>query len=104
MDIQQLISQLSEKQSELTKRIEAINGDFQKGRSADFAEQTTESENDEVLQVIKVEATSELRLVKDALARAKQGEFGLCTHCGEEIAEARLHTLPYTDYCINCAD
>lgn len=100
---QQLIDTLTDKQQELSTRIEAITQDFQKGRSADFAEQTTECENDQVLEGIRAEAKEELKQVNRALQRIKNEEFGLCTRCGEPIAEARLKTLPYTDFCINCA-
>jgi len=100
---QEIIETLTDKQQELTKRIDAITADFQKGRSADFAEQTTESENDQVLEGIRVEAKEELKQVNRALQRAKNDEYGQCITCGENINQARLKALPYTDFCINCA-
>jgi len=104
MVAKEMIELLQSKQQELSKRISAITNDFQQGRSADFAEQTTECENDQVLTVIRDEAKAELRQVNRALERIKADEFGLCIKCGDDIAEARLKTLPYTDFCINCAD
>lgn len=104
MVAQQIYQELSVKQKELSARIEAITNDFQKGRSADFAEQTTECENDEVLTVIRDEAKEELKQINRALQRIKDEQFGICTQCGDAIAEARLKALPYTDYCINCAN
>ena len=100
---QEILSMLKDKQSQLTSRIDAITRDFQQGRSADFAEQTTESENDQVLAEIRQEAKDELRQVNRAIERAKNDEYGQCVNCGEAIAEARLQALPYTDYCIRCA-
>ena len=100
---QDIIDTLKDKQQELSTRIEAITKDFQKGRSADFAEQTTECENDQVLEAIRLEAKEELKQVNRALQRAKDDEYGLCITCGDAINEARLKTLPYTDFCINCA-
>ena len=104
MVAKQIYQELSVKQEELSARIEAITNDFQKGRSADFAEQTTESENDEVLAVIRDEAKEELKQITRALKRIENEEFGLCIKCGDTIADARLKALPYTDYCINCAN
>ena len=104
MVAQQLIEQLTAKQQQLSRRIEAITNDFQKGRSADFAEQTTECENDQVLNVIRDEATEELKQINHALQRLKDNVFGQCASCGGRIAEARLNALPYTDFCINCAN
>lgn len=98
-----LKNNLLELQQSLSSRIEAIKTDFSKGRSADFSEQATEQENEEVLVQLKVEAEEELRLVNIALNKITNGGFGECEKCSEEIARARLEAIPYTKYCINCA-
>jgi DnaK suppressor protein len=41
--------------------------------------------------------------VERALARFKQGTYGLCTECGQEIDPDRLSVLPHTKLCIRCA-
>jgi RNA polymerase-binding protein DksA len=41
--------------------------------------------------------------VREALNRIEQGSYGRCEECGRPIAEARLEALPYTPYCIDCA-
>jgi DnaK suppressor protein len=38
-----------------------------------------------------------------ALKRIADGDYGACTKCGEEIAEARLATDPTIALCIGCA-
>lgn len=103
MKIEQLSKILEDKKAELSQRISAIEADFKKGRSADFAEQTTESENDQVLDEIHQEAKTELSLVCNALTRISAGNYGFCETCNDEIAVERLHALPYTSTCINCA-
>ena len=103
MTAQELITTLKNKKEQLVTRISAIEADFKKGRSADFSEQTTESENDEVLDGIHHEAKAELKLVNEALQRIEQGDYGLCRQCQEPINRERLAALPYTDTCINCA-
>lgn len=100
---EQLVKTLKDKQVELANRIAAIEADFRKGRSADFSEQTTECENDEVLDEIHHEAKHELTLVNQAISRISQGEYGSCQECGEAIHPERLAALPYTTSCINCA-
>lgn len=100
---EQLIELLTTKQQELSSRINAIKSDLQKTHSADFSEQATERENDEVLEEIGQEAQLELQQVNRALQRIKDDEFGLCVSCGNDISTERLHVLPYTDFCINCA-
>lgn len=42
--------------------------------------------------------------VRAALKRLDDGTFGRCESCGKPISEARLEALPYTRYCIKCAD
>ncbi|WP_206486150.1 TraR/DksA C4-type zinc finger protein [Thalassotalea sp. G2M2-11] len=99
----QLSQSLLNKKAELSKRIAAIEADFKKGRSADFSEQTTESENDEVLDGIHHEAKVELSLISHALERIENGSYGVCEQCDEAIAQERLKAVPYTTTCIDCA-
>jgi len=94
---------LENKQKQLTKRIAAIEADFHKGRSQDFSEQATETENDDVLDEIHHEAKLELSLVKSALKRITDGLYGSCAECDEAINADRLSALPYTTTCIKCA-
>ncbi|XQW85250.1 TraR/DksA family transcriptional regulator [Thalassotalea piscium] len=103
MNVQQIAGLLKDKKVELTKRVDAIEADFKKGRSADFTEQNTESENDEVLDEIHHEAKVELQLVNEALQRLENGLYGKCSECEGDISSERLLALPYTKKCINCA-
>lgn len=41
--------------------------------------------------------------VAAALDRIEQGSFGKCQQCGCSIGEGRLHAVPYTRYCVDCA-
>ncbi|WP_440875295.1 TraR/DksA family transcriptional regulator [Thalassotalea sp. PLHSN55] len=103
MHNEEILATLTEKKLQLSKRISAIEADFKKGRSADFSEQTTESENDEVLDEIHHEAKVELQQVIEALHRLENDQYGICTGCAEMIDPKRLNVLPYTNICINCA-
>ncbi|MFL5242398.1 MAG: TraR/DksA family transcriptional regulator [Gemmataceae bacterium] len=38
-----------------------------------------------------------------ALQRLDEGRFGLCQQCGKEIPKDRLRAVPYTPYCVQCA-
>jgi len=104
MNISSIANNLRSKQQELETRMAAIKADFQQGRSQDFSEQTSESENDETLNEIYLEAEHELAQVKTALNRIGQGLYGICSQCNDAIPTARLNALPYTSNCISCAD
>jgi DnaK suppressor protein len=47
---------------------------------------------------------SRLILVRRALERIEQGEFGDCLECGEPIDPRRLEVDPTATRCIDCAD
>lgn len=70
---------------------------------ADFADQATQRENEEVLARIGESAAAELALLRRALDRLDRGVYETCAGCGEPIAAARLEAVPYTDRCAECA-
>lgn len=41
--------------------------------------------------------------VAAALDRIEQGNFGMCQQCNKDIGEGRLQAVPYTRYCLDCA-
>ena len=41
--------------------------------------------------------------VAAALDRMEAGTFGRCQECGGAISKGRLNALPYTRYCVQCA-
>lgn len=40
--------------------------------------------------------------ISAALTRIKQGEYGYCIECGEEISAARLAMKPEIPLCVDC--
>jgi DnaK suppressor protein len=45
-----------------------------------------------------------LAMVETALLRIREGEFGECVSCGNEINAKRLEAVPWTRYCIECQE
>jgi DnaK suppressor protein len=43
-----------------------------------------------------------LEKVEDALDHLKDGSYGNCARCGEDISAARLEALPHAELCIAC--
>lgn len=91
------------RKSELNERIAKIKKDIASGLDADSEEQATQLENQEVLDSLANEATSEVAQINKALQRMDQGEYGVCTECGEEIDDRRLEARPFALRCIDCA-
>lgn len=103
MIVDKLKTSLTQKRDELQIRISAIENDFKKGRSQDFADQCTESENDEVLDEIHHQARIELQKITQTLAMLETEQYGICTRCDNQIPEQRLRALPYAKTCVNCS-
>lgn len=94
------------RRAELTSRLEQITSDVrheEEPLSADFAEQATERENEEVMDALGSQARQELALISSALRRIEEDEFGECIECGKPIADQRLEALPFAETCIDCA-
>ncbi|MGE0485947.1 MAG: TraR/DksA family transcriptional regulator [Gammaproteobacteria bacterium] len=89
---------------ELSERRERIRAHDRDGVPADFAEQVTARENDDVVHALGARIDDELAQIGAALARLERGEYGACTRCGEPIAAARLDALPYAERCADCAN
>jgi DnaK suppressor protein len=47
-------------------------------------------------------AEDELRLIDEALDRVDHGTYGVCQDCDEDIPLARLNSVPFTPYCVEC--
>ena len=45
-----------------------------------------------------------LNMVETALDRIRQGNFGQCISCGEDINPKRLEAVPWTRFCIECQE
>ena len=45
-----------------------------------------------------------LQLVDEALERLKNGTYGLCVSCQEEVQIKRLEAVPWARHCIECQE
>lgn len=91
------------KREELAHRLQRLKENLTAGRSADSQEQAQELENAEVVDALGNEARIELSRVARALDQIKNGTYGICVSCAEEIPIARLKAYPFADRCIRCA-
>ena len=104
-DVGQFKQKLEALKTEVTHRISALDKDIRhEGMTADWTEQASERENDEVLESLGNASTTELLMINRALKRINDGEYFSCSLCGEAIPTARLKLLPFTTNCVNCAE
>lgn len=102
-DYADIEKQLVAKRAELTIRLQRIKENLTAGRSADSQEQAQELENAEVVDALGNEARLELTRIAKALDQIKNGVYGVCADCEEQIPLARLRAYPFADRCIRCA-
>jgi RNA polymerase-binding transcription factor DksA len=103
VDIDKIKKQLEQRLEVLGARIEDIKGELRARPSADFEEQATEGEADEVLEGLENSGLSEIVQIRAALDRIKKDEYGDCLTCGEPIGDKRLEVIPHATQCIKCA-
>lgn len=99
----ELRTRLEAKKGELESRLARITENVRRGYHPDSKERAKELEDSEVVDALGNEARAEIRKISAALARMDEGDYGLCTSCGGDIAEKRLEAYPYADTCIDCA-
>lgn len=105
MDEESIRNRLLEMKAKVSRRIRTIDRDIRhEGMTADWSEQASERENDEVLESLGNSSEAELALIKAALLRLENGTYFYCDECGEEIPAERLKLLPHTAHCVACAE
>lgn len=107
LEIEAVRERLLRRREELRQRASDASADLRHEAdplSADFAEQVTQRENDDVLGAISHSARAELQQVEAALRRLAQGRYTTCSVCGGDIEAERLAAVPYTDRCRACAE
>jgi DnaK suppressor protein len=105
--LDQFKKRLEERQQTLRKAVSRTEED---GRIADqeaaqdIADRAANSYTKEFLVSQSNNERQLLQLVETALGRIREGTFGECESCGNEINAKRLEAVPWTRYCIACQE
>jgi len=98
---------LEERQQSLRKAVSRTEED---GRVADqdtaqdIADRAASSYTKEFLFSQSNNDRQLLQMVENALQRIREGTFGECSACGNEINPKRLEAVPWTRHCIECQE
>jgi DnaK suppressor protein len=98
---------LEDRQRELRQNVTRTEQD---GRAADMdtaqdiADRASSSYQKEFLFHQSSSERQTLQMVEGALSRIREGTFGECISCGNEINAKRLEAVPWTRYCIECQE
>ena len=103
---EEIRQQLVVMRQELLQRVSEIQKDLRNENNPiekDFEEQAVQMENEEVLSALDVEGRATLLKIDHALQRIEAGNYDICTMCDTRIPIERLHAMPYTELCVDCA-
>src|SRR5512135_2924758 len=98
---------LEERQHQLRRNVSRTEQD---GRASDLdtaqdiADRAASSYNKEFLFHQSNSERQLLQMVQGALSRIREGTFGQCISCGNEINPKRLDAVPWTRHCIACQE
>ncbi|MGH9354513.1 MAG: TraR/DksA family transcriptional regulator [Terriglobia bacterium] len=96
---------LLEKQNELLQRVSQSD---QEGREADeeatqdLADKAANAYTKEFLFHQSNDNRQILVLVNEALDRIKDGRYGVCVECHDDVQVKRLEAVPWARHCIEC--
>jgi len=105
--LEQFKKRLETRQHELRR---LVSRNVQDGRAADeqaaqdIADKAANSYTKEFLFHQSNNDRQLLQLVEEALNRIREGAYGECVNCGNELNAKRLEAVPWTRYCINCQE
>lgn len=98
---------LVQKQTEL---LQAVSRNEQDGRAADeeatqdVADKAINSYTKEFLFHLSNSDRNLLQMVAEALQRIKDGTYGQCASCGNDMNPKRLEAVPWARHCLNCQE
>ena len=75
--------------------------DFRDG-SPDFIDEASLKSDRNLVFRIRERESKLIRKIEHALKKLKDGTFGICEECSEEISDQRLEARPIATLCIKC--
>ena len=76
--------------------------DLREQSSGDVVDAALDSAQDELSSQLAEVESRELSNVEAALEKMREGTYGKCEGCAENIPLVRLQALPYAGHCIQC--
>jgi DnaK suppressor protein len=76
--------------------------DGTKDDPSDLYDAASEEREREIQILLTDRDRTKLHAIDEALARIREGNYGVCEACDDDIAEGRLALLPFTRLCVSC--
>jgi len=88
---------------ELDEKLHKIEDTLEEPHTKDLEDFAQETEETEVMESLGNAGLKEIEMINAALKRIKDGTYGECQKCGDDILSERLAIVPFTPLCRNCA-
>jgi DnaK suppressor protein len=92
---------LIEQKQEILQKIRGRKTQLE-SQGGDFIDVATGSLEHELNYIFEEREREKLQNIDEALARIKEGTYGECDECGDDIELERLLALPFTHLCLDC--
>lgn len=99
-------SKLQERRAELCGEVDTADAallELGEERESELEERAMRERMGRVLARLDDRGKREIEEIDAALRRIRDGGYGVCVSCGEDIAVARLRALPAAALCVDCA-
>src|SRR5215470_14515268 len=93
---------LLQKRRDIVAQRSGVDSNPDYGR--DEGDRANASQDKEMTWLLNSQERGLLELIDSALSRIRDGAFGECEHCSQEIGLKRLTAIPWTQYCITCQE
>ncbi|GMO43321.1 MAG: hypothetical protein Ta2B_23870 [Termitinemataceae bacterium] len=104
--VKKIEKSLNALREEIMSNLAAGNNDFKQIVEGldpkDLADIASDDMDRKMIETIGTKELNRLKLIESAIARIKQGRYGLCMKCGKKIPNTRLEAIPYALLCIDC--
>lgn len=104
-EVQQAKTRLEQMRREVMQEVaaaEEASREIGQDGVPDIGDMSSNAYSRDVLYNLSEVQRTKLRDIDAALERLRQGEYGVCARCGEEIAPQRMQVRPFSRYCIDC--
>ncbi len=92
--------------NEIFQHLAQENEDFRKliedKEPKDLADIAASDIDRNTLEALEMVEVKRLNRIDAALARMKNGKYGICMSCGGKIPRERLEAIPYALLCVKC--
>ncbi len=107
LDLPAIEADLRERLADLEGREEELKRPPEEGADIGFGKRIGDGTNQAIGRITDVGVADSLdhieaRIIR-ALEKLDEGTYGVCDGCGERIPAGRLHAVPESALCVNCA-